>query len=346
MRSRKLHVAVFFGGTSDNHDLSTETGYWVCQYLPRAQYRVTPVHVTHEGLWQVPLGNLPQSGSVDRMMDMMFQAVPAQPVAAAIERLLRQPVHALMTVIRGAGGDDGALHSLGQTLSIPVVGSGVQTCQQTSDKQSCARRLEDLVSVPLTYRFPHSVPPDDVIETVRTYFVPPVFVKPAAEEGSVGVEAVQHPDELPASINRVRTFGDVLVQERLSGTEMSVSVFKDDQGRIHVLPPTVIVPRKAQFYDSLSKRTEGRVTLHTPQSSEDHLLAEIYRIAEDVYRELNCRGLVSIDCIVADDTTNVLEVNTIPTLTNLTPLKQQLKVVGMHPNVLLDQLIQGSLAEA
>ncbi len=345
MRSRKPHIVVFFGGTSDSRDLSEQSGYWVCQYIPRSQYRVTPVHVTSDGLWQVPLGSLPQTGSVARMVDMLFQTVPVLPATSGIERLLRQPVDAMMTVIRGAGGDDGTLHGLGRVLGIPVVGSSVHTCQQTSDKYACMQRLEDLASVPYTRRFPRSTPAEAIAETARGRFVPPVFIKPATEEGSVGVEVVRSPDELTAAVSRARSYGDVLIQERLPGTEVSVSMLDDEQGRLHVLPPMVIVPQKTSFYDHLSKRRGGRVALHTLQSSDNHLLAELQGIAEDVYRELNCRGLISVDCVVGDDATHVLEVNTVPTFTEFTPLKKQLEAAGMHPSALLDRLIRRSLEE-
>src|SRR5688572_19782666 len=128
------HVVVFFGGTTGSHDLSQETGYWVCNYLPRTKYRVTPVRITSDGQWQVPFGGLPQQGPVDRMVEMLFAAVRPVSPSEGLQRLLRHPVQSLMTTLRGPGGNDGALQTLGKTLHIPVVGSDSQTCQQTSLK--------------------------------------------------------------------------------------------------------------------------------------------------------------------------------------------------------------------
>ena len=64
MRNRKPRVVVFFGGDVGSFDLSEESGYWACQYIPRTKYDITPVRVNHDGNWQVPLGGLPQRGPV------------------------------------------------------------------------------------------------------------------------------------------------------------------------------------------------------------------------------------------------------------------------------------------
>lgn len=340
----KPHVVVFFGGQSPTHDLSLATGHWACQYIPRARYHVTPVHITPEGHWQVPLGSLPQQGPVDRMMNMLFASVRALPPTQALERLLRKPVAAFFTLLRGAGGDDGSLQSLASALHIPAVGSPAATCQQTSHKQLCASRVADIVTSPFSLHFTHAQPVAAMAEEVADTLQAPFFVKPAQQEGSSGVIRVATADELPAALEQSPA-RDVVVQEQSPGHEFTITLLEDERGRLIALPPTTIVPKVATFYDELAKRRAGRVTLHTAAAQDDPVLRAAETIARDVYHHLGCRGHASFDMVGSDDGIDLLEVNTVPTVTDTTPLKYQLQAAGLHPSTMLDSLIRRSLNE-
>lgn len=343
MSRRKPRIVIFFGGEAGSYDLSEESGYWACQYIPRTKYEITPVRVNPNGQWQVPLGSLPHRGPVKRMMSKIFEAVPIMPAAQGIERLLRKPVDILLTFVRGIGGDDGSLHGLGRTLSIPVAGSSLSVCQQTSDKYICAQRLKEIVASPKMKRFKKTADTEKVVDIIRGLYVPPLFVKPVYEEASIGVEEVNSIDELGAAVHRAQQAGDVLIQKKALGTEINVTLFNDIKGRIHRLPPTIIVPQIASFYDHLAKRRAGRVTLNTPVPSDNIVLKRVQTLASDIYDDLGCEGIVSFDFSVDDQKMQLLEVNTIPTLTTMTPLLQQLKIGHVHPGSLLSQQIDRQL---
>ncbi|MEX0649760.1 MAG: ATP-grasp domain-containing protein [Candidatus Andersenbacteria bacterium] len=342
MIRKKPRVVVFYGGSASNHDLSTETGQWVCQYVPREQYDVTPVEITTDGLWKVPLGSLPRSGSIGQTLTRLSEAVPALSPDRALERLLHHPVQSIFTLVRGHGGDDGSMHSLGSALRIPVVGSPYHTCQRTSDKYLFANTINDITTTPYTRRFRKGTLVEDVLEDIKDEFLPPVFVKPVTEEGSIGIERVETPEELEAAIRRHLAVTDIILQEHRSGTELAITLTEDARGHIIALPPTIIVPQKTAFYDHLAKRRAGRVALHTPATQDNAVIAEATEIARNIYDELGCRGVATIDMIAEENTVDVLEVNTIPTLSTLTPLQHQLKKAGLHPATFFDSLIKRS----
>ncbi len=339
------HIAVFFGGASASHDLSRETGRWVCQYIPRSQYQVTPVKVTTQGLWQVPLGNLPESGNIDLALDRLFAAIPALHPTKALERLVSRPLGALMTVLRGAGGDDGVLHSFGQALNIPVVGSPLSTCQQTSHKYLTAQAIEDVATAPHARLFRATVPLADIAADVEAEFIPPLFIKPVTQEGSLGIEEVQDVADLESAIVRALQYGDIIVQEKAEGTELSLTFMQDEQEHIHALPPTVVIPHKASYYDHLAKRVPGRVTLHHPTENDNPVIMEAQTIARDVFEHLGCRGVVSIDMISTDNIIDILDVNTIPVLSSATPLLHQLRQANIHPTSMLEAIIGHTLLQ-
>jgi D-alanine-D-alanine ligase len=344
MKAQKPHIAVFFGGDAGSHDLSSETGLWLCYFLPRSKYQITPVRVTADGKWQVPLGSLPETGPIKHMMDKLFQTVKAFPAAQGLERLLHRPVRALVTVLRGKGGDDGALHGLAMTLGVPVIGSPLSACQRTSDKHVCGLSLSDIVLAPQTRHYQSNEEVPAIIDDARSALVPPLFVKPVRQEGSVGVAEATSIDELGSALATAQGQGDILLQQRTPGAELCVALYDDERGRLHALPTTAVVPRVARYFDHMAKRRGGRVTLHTG-THDNPVVEEAEALAREVYREVGCQGLVSFDMIAGDEAIELLDVNTVPTLTAYTPLMQQLKTGRVHPGVLFDRFIQRRLAE-
>jgi len=339
----KPQVAVFFGGEDGMNDLSEETGYWACQYIPRTSYRIRPVRVLNDGRWQVPLGSLPKQGKIDGMMHHLFEAVPAVTGKEGLSRLLRHPVSSIMTLVRGKGGDDGSMHGLAKTLGVPVVGCSQEACQQTSDKYATGQRLHQMAKFPITRRYRAADEAEKAAAEVRDNFVPPLFIKPLNSEGSAGVEEIDNPDELLAALKRALAKGDVLVQERVPGTEVNVTLWGEDPGQPRLLPPTVVFNKGASFYDHYAKRRSGRVALATGGEVGTAVQKDVEEIARGVFAELNCEGLVSMDFMVDGHQVTLLEANTIPTLTRLTPLREQLIAAHIHPTSLFDRMIRRSL---
>ncbi len=310
---------------------------------PRSKYQVTPVEVTPEGLWKVPLGSLPATGPIGTMWQRLSQAMRALPPAKALERLLSRPVDMMLTFVRGKGGDDGSLHSLGNALAIPVMGSPLSASQQMSNKYLSNTVLGAITSVPYTRYFRGNLPADEVVRDIEKQFPTAFFIKPAHQEGSIGIEHVTSPAHVGDAVARARAHGDIVVQEREGGQEFSLTLFEDERGNVQVLPPTIIVPKTAGFYDAMAKRRSGRVTLHTPHTPDNLVIAEAEVIARDIWNELGLRGMVSFDMMAGDTAVETLEVNTVPTFTSLTPVVHQLKTAGVHPTRLFDSLIKRSL---
>lgn len=336
-------VVVFYGGDFANADLSTESGLWVCNCIPRSTYDVTPVEVTPEGLWKVPLGVLPRSGSVSTTLHRLSEAIrPLNPIKA-LERLVERPVHALMTLVRGKGGDDGTLHAIGSMLNVPVVGSSMRAFQQSSDKHLFQQAVADLALTPYSRLFSHQEPLDEILEDIRDDFLPPLFLKPASAEGSYGTEYITSLDDLRSSVSRILSGDDLLVQERVAGHELSLSIMKDARGRLTVLPPTLIRHEHVPFYTQLAKRKPGLVSIYPTDHTSGDAIQEAQDIARDVYENLNYEGLVTMDMIAGDEGITLLEANMVPTFTAYTPLRSHLKAAGMHPTSLLDQLLRSTL---
>lgn len=324
-------VVVFFGGSPSNHDLSMESGAWVCRYLPRARYQVTPVRVTPDGAWQVPLGTLPQQGAIDGVLERLWQAVPAVAAAAGLERLMAKQPRVWLTLLRGHGGDDGALQSLGAMLGVPVVGSSAQTCYETADKQRLLRRLDGIVATPRTERYRAGKPIDEAVMQARQIFRGMFFMKPAQEEGSVGATELAGMAALPPALARLAAGEEVVLQEHVPGMEVTITLIGDGTGNIQTLPPAIIQTERAPFYDALAKRRAGRAKITISDGQSEASLKKAVEAARTVYAELGCRGWVTFDFKITGDSVTLLEVNSIPTFSAYTPLVRQLQAARISP---------------
>lgn len=329
-------IVVFMGGEDQHANISAQSGKWVCQYIPRSQYDVTPVHVTAKGQWKVPLGTIPRTGDVHRTIDMLTSVTEAQEPTQAMERLFARPVDSIITLLRGKGGDDGAMHSMGDMLRIRVAGSGHATSQTASHKHHFSQAIREISSMPYSRFIPHTIRPEELADELRGELTPPFFIKPNTGAGSHGIMHIQNDTDIARAIRDLTKHPrDVILQEALPGLELAVTVFLDAHGTLHVLPATVITPKGASFYDYHTKNRDNGAHFHPVHESDKSIIEQAEEIARNVYTSLACKGITTIDMIANGNTIDVLELNTIPTFHSASPIHYQLNVAGMHPEQLM-----------
>jgi D-alanine-D-alanine ligase len=333
-------IVVFTGGQEEHASVSRESGTWACQYIPRSQYDVTPVEVTHTGEWKVPMGTLPKGGDITRTMEMLFKATTPQEPKKALERLLNKPVDSIITLMRGKGGDDGAMHSMGNLLGIHVAGSGHHTNHTTFNKHRFAHAVSGIAPTPHSYLVRHKETMEDTARRIWSEFITPFFVKPLHGAGSYGIVRVDKFSDLEHAITEAKQAKkDVLIQEYRPGLELSVTVYSDTKDAIHTLPPTIITPKTASFYDYHGKQRSSGAHFHSIHKSDSTLTEQAEAIAQDVYESLGCKGIATVDMIANDGAMDVLELNTIPSFHSASPIHHQLKQAGMHPERLIASLL-------
>ncbi len=335
----KPRVVVFTGGEAHHADISKQSGAWLCTYLPRSKYDVVPVEVLPDGQWKVPLGQLPKSGNVARAMDMIFQATLPKDPKSALARLLEKPVHFFTTLLRGKGGDDGSLHGLGSMLDIRVAGSPRTAMHTTFHKDRLLRSLSHIAPTPHSQMIMHDDSLEDIEEDIWSSFIPPFFIKPVHGAGSHGVVKVRAFKDLRNAILDAKQKNiDLLVQEMAPGLELAITMYADARGKLHTLPPTIITPKAASYYDYAAKQNINGAHFHPVHETDTSVIHQAEQIAQDVYRSLRLGGIATIDMIANDGAVDVLDVNTVPSFHAASPIHHQLKHAGIHPEQFLDGL--------
>ena len=294
-------IAVLMGGISAEREISLRSGVNVVSALKRAGVKTYGVDVRG---WE----------------DLV-----------ALER--RRP-DAVLLVLHGTGGEDGAIQGALQWMNIPYGGSDVLASALAMDKARSKELFKSLGLPTAPWALLRS-PQDPLPKGLRT----PVVVKPNRQGSTVGISIVRQAAELPQTIRRA--FGhdtQVLVEKFCPGREITVGVLVDQ-----ALPVIEIVP-KTEFYDYEAKYAPGRSEHIIPARLSTAALAKAQTLALQAHRALGCRGVSRTDFIVAQDgTMNILELNTLPGMTATSLLPDAARAAGISDEELVLRLAVDAL---
>jgi D-alanine-D-alanine ligase len=167
----------------------------------------------------------------------------------------------------------------------------------------------------------------------------PCFVKPAADGSSFGVSKVKNKDQLAPAIRKAMLESDeIMVEQFLEGTEISIGVYKTHDKAV-VLPATEVVTNN-EFFDYDAKYN-GQVQEITPARLSEDITRRVREITSHIYDILHCNGIIRIDYIITKDgKIFMLEVNTTPGMTPTSFIPQQVKAAGLEMKDVLADIVE------
>jgi D-alanine-D-alanine ligase len=131
---------------------------------------------------------------------------------------------------------------------------------------------------------------------------------------------------MPAIETAYKEDNEIIIESFLDGTEVSVGVI-NYQGKVTVLPITEIVSEN-DFFDYEAKYL-GKSQEITPARLSDEMTEKVGAIAKRVYEILKMSGFSRSEYIIVNNEPHLLEVNTIPGMTNESILPQQAGEAGI-----------------
>lgn len=220
-------------------------------------------------------------------------------------------------IIHGTFGEDGELQTLLDARGVPYTGEGPSGSRLAFDKIE-TKIFFDRAKVPTAAWH-------IVCEGEAPKFEPPFVVKAPRQGSSVGVHIIREPAELPAALADCFQYGPrVLVEEFFRGRELTVGILGDE-----ALPIVEIVPR-AGFYDYTNKYTKGASDYFVPAELTPGETNAVQSAALAAHRALGLEVYSRVDVLLAPDgRLSVLEINTIPGMTETSLLPKAAAVVGL-----------------
>ncbi len=343
----KLRIAVLYGGTSAEHEVSVVSARSVLSAIDRDKYDVLPVAITKEGEWflpdrapaelKAPEGRLPEAGDGRAVV-----LRDGGEVVASGRDPVPGPIDLVFIVLHGPGGEDGTVQGLLETLGVPYVGAGVAASALGMDK-SLQKPLFANAGIPVTpwiavteaefARDPHAV-----LRRAQDAFGLPVFVKPANLGSSVGVSKCRTPMELQRGIEGAFDYDrTVLIEKAIDGRELECAVLGNDEPEASVVGE--VVPAH-EFYDYEAKYLIEGSKLLIPAPIPDNVAEQIRRYAVDAFRAIGCAGMARVDFFYEGEQILLNEINTIPGFTPISMYPKLWEASGIPYAKLIDRLIE------
>ncbi len=321
--TRKLRLALVYGGRSAEHPVSVVSARSVMEALDPDRFEVVPIGITRDGAWMLPATSpleLRAAGGALPEVQAAGSAIALRPDrrGGALTAGEAGSVDVVFPLLHGPYGEDGTVQGLLELADLPYVGSGVLASALAMDK-SMAKVVFAEAGLPqapylvVRERAWHTEPERVTLE-IAERLAYPVFVKPARLGSSIGVTKAATPDGLGAALRAA--FGHdakALVEQAVAGRELECGVLGNDAPEASVVGE--IVPAH-EFYDFQAKYLdESKLLVPAPVPAE--VAARVRELALRAYRAIDCEGFARIDCFYDEAAGEVLlnEVNTIPGFT-------------------------------
>jgi D-alanine-D-alanine ligase len=265
-----------------------------------------------------------------------------------IDRILAEQPRFVFVAMHGRGGEDGTLQDLLETLSVPYTGSDPLASALCMDKMLFKRMLR-LHGIPTPAFHSFNETAFRELGGARTFpklleeLELPAVVKPVAQGSAIGIKFVTNAAQLPGAILGAFGYGDrVLVEERILGRELAVTIL--DSAHPSEQPralPIVELFTPENFYSYEAHYTIGQLRMEVPAELSEGVRARVERAALESYTLMGCRDFARVDLILdEDEVPQVLEINTIPGLTETGITTAAAEAAGMSFAELVQAIVQ------
>ncbi|HNM18477.1 MAG TPA: D-alanine--D-alanine ligase [Nitrospira sp.] len=307
-------IGVLMGGQSSEREVSLKTGEAVYRSLVRSGYDAVAIDVG-PGLSQT---------------------------------LQDQAIEVAFLALHGPGGEDGAIQGFLETLGIPYTGSGVRASAIGMHKVVTKTELAAQgIPVPRgTVVWRGTAPTLNRILTSCKLKLP-IVVKPASQGSTIGVTIVRQPSQWKEALKVAHRYDpEAMVEAFIPGHEVTLSLLGTADGSVAGLPAVEIVAPDG-FYDFSAKYEKGRTQYLCPAPLPAAVSRDIKQLAIRTYQALGCNGAARVDFrITAKGKPYVLEINTVPGMTETSLLPMAAGKAGLSYDALTEQILQSALRRA
>ena len=313
-------IAILTGGDSAEYNISLLSAKTVLEHLNTTKYKGIIVHLKN-GEYTIDNQKINTSdfsyskGTAKIKFDKIFIALHGPPA------------------------ENGLIQDYFDSINLPYSSCNAKISALTFDKFEC-----NITLTKLGFRCANSVliysnkkfSETEIIDKVGL----PCFVKPNGAGSSYGISKVTKKADLSKALKDAFLHDQkVIIESFINGTEVSCGVYFDGK-QANALPITEIVSEN-DFFDYEAKY-EGKSQEITPARISTQLTSEIQTTTIDIYKKMNLSGICRVDFIIQNDKPYILEINTIPGLSEESIIPKQLKVANISLSEIFDLLLRNS----
>jgi D-alanine-D-alanine ligase len=310
-------VAVLMGGPSRERDISIKSGKAVCRALK------------------------------DRGLDALAVELPGFCSSEDVYRkTVEQYIRSLnpdivFIALHGEFGEDGTVQRILEDMNIPYTGSREEASRNGMDKV-LSKEIFKSRNIPVpSYMLLENTRLDNIGDC-KVYFKKlgsSLVIKPSGEGSSIGLSIVDSEEDFYKGVNKAFEYGSkVIIEEYVRGREITVGILENKP-----LPVVEIKPKR-KFFDFEAKYKKEFTEYEVPADIETEKYAFCQEIALLAHKALSLRFLSRVDMILdGRGKPFVLEVNTIPGLTETSLLPKAALAAGISFEELTLKILESAL---
>ena len=254
-----------------------------------------------------------------------------------IEEIIKNScIDVAFIALHGRFGEDGTVQRMLEDAGIPYTGSGVEASLAALDKAvSKDLFIRNLIPVPRHMVLIKGKPQAHDCDRLGM----PIVVKPHLEGSSIGLSIVGDKNSLPGAIDKAFEYGNkVILEEYINGRELTVGILNDE-----ALPVIEIVSRN-KVYDYDAKYKDSDTKYLVPAPIPENLSRKARSLGVLAHKVLGCRSFSRVDMMMAQSgDIFVLEVNTIPGMTERSLLPKAAQATGLRFGSLCVKILEDAV---
>jgi D-alanine-D-alanine ligase len=336
--SKKIKVALIFGGRSAEHEISLVSAAAIHKNLDKTRFGVRSIYITRQGLWKAVEAPSPDIRTLEGGRAFSFLPWAGRGQGPEFAADIYFPV------LHGPYGEDGTIQGLLEMAGVPYVGAGILGSALGMDKSATKSILRDLGLPVVPYHVLRETDwkanPERLLRRIRLTMPLPLFVKPSNLGSSIGITKVGKYAQVPAALATAFHYDTTaLVEKGIHGRELELSVLGNETPEASL--PGEVIPFR-EFYDYSDKYIDGRTTFILPAEIAPRTLARIQELGIAAFKALSCSGLARVDFFLEKGTNRLYinEINTIPGFTEISMYPKLWAASGLPFPRLLERLIE------
>jgi len=247
--------------------------------------------------------------------------------------------------LHGRGGEDGCIQGALEYLNIPYTGSGVLGSALSMDKIRSKQIFQalNLPTAPFAIVNRANYRSTDA-QSIMTKLQSKVMVKPANEGSSIGMAKAENAQTLDKALQTAFVYDDaVLVEAWIDGPEYTIAILGDQA------LPVIHMETPREFYDYQAKYQSTTTQYHCPCHLSPAEQVYVQQLALQAFKATGANAWGRVDLMRdlsvegIENQWRLLEVNTVPGMTETSLVPKAAKVQGLDFSTLVTKIVELSI---
>ena len=266
--------------------------------------------------------------------------VTVDPAIENLDRFDWSQIDVAFLALHGTFGEDGGVQQILERRGVAFTGSGSEASRLAFSKSAAKERFV-ATGVPTPANFViHETDSLEEIAARANELGYPLVVKPDAQGSSIGVTIVRSPENLTDAVSQCFYFDAYgLLETAIAGQEWTLGVIDDEP------LPLIRIGTSNTFFDYEAKYEDDATRYEFVDDLDPVIRDRLTETGLAACRSLGTSGVARVDLILDESgEPTVLEVNTIPGMTDHSLVPKAAAKIGLNMTDLCNLIVSRTLA--